>query len=119
MSIYGHDVDGDPKCLVVVLMILFSDIRSSKFCLVACGNGWASTRMAHAVTNGCVPVIITPNLTNAFERGDLLPYDDFAVRLQREQVPDLPRILRSATHIHFRIQISPLREGLRAVVHAM
>ena len=96
---HGGDGDSDHDVVAVVVVVVWilasSDMRSSKFCLVACGNGWASTRMVHAVTSGCVPVVITPNITNAFERGSLLPYDDFALRLQREQVPDLPHILRS------------------------
>ena len=41
------------------------------------GWGW---RLSLAMLTQCVPVIIQPNVTQPFE--ELLPYDDFSLRLQ-------------------------------------
>ena len=42
-----------------------------------------------------MPVIIQPNVTQPFE--ELLPYDDFSLRLQMEDVPRLGALLRGTS----------------------
>merc|ERR1719313_3182584 len=70
----------------------FDDLRQSVFCLAPSGWGWG-WRLSLAMLTQCVPVIIQPNVTQPFE--ELLPYDSFALRLQFDDIPRLPQILRA------------------------
>ncbi|KAL1511199.1 hypothetical protein AB1Y20_006014 [Prymnesium parvum] len=69
-------------------------LRDSRFCLCPSGWGWG-WRLSLAVVTQCVPVIIQPNVSQPFE--DLIPYKDFSVRLDKDQIPKLPQILKSVT----------------------
>uniref|UniRef100_A0A7S2JKI6 Exostosin GT47 domain-containing protein n=1 Tax=Haptolina brevifila TaxID=156173 RepID=A0A7S2JKI6_9EUKA len=73
------------------------DLRASRFCLCPSGWGWG-WRLSLAIVTQCVPVIIQPNVTQPFEdllEGTPYSYDTFAVRLTKEDIPQLPAILRS------------------------
>lgn len=69
-------------------------MRGSKFCLAPYGHGWG-IRMNFIMTTGCVPVIIQENVFQPFE--DVLPYEEFSIRLNNEDIPSLPQILRSVS----------------------
>ena len=72
----------------------YDDLRHSVFCLAPSGWGWG-WRLSLAMLTQCVPVIIQPNVTQPFE--ELIPYDDFALRLQLEDVPRLGALLRGTS----------------------
>jgi hypothetical protein len=55
-------------------------IRTSKYCLAPYGHGWG-VRLAQYIAYGCVPVIIQQHVYQPLE--DVLPYEDFALRLPR------------------------------------
>ncbi|CAI5468942.1 unnamed protein product [Closterium sp. Yama58-4] len=66
----------------------------SVFCLVA--GGWGADETAtQAVTLGCIPVIIQPNVSMPFEGDGFLDWDDFSVRLTPADIPHLHGILTS------------------------
>jgi len=69
-------------------------LRDSRFCLSPSGWGWG-WRLSLAVITQCVPVIIQPNVSQPFD--DLIPYDRFALRLTKEDIPRLPTILKSVS----------------------
>lgn len=69
-------------------------LRSSKFCLAPYGHGWG-LRIVSAMVCGCVPIIIQEHVYQPFE--DLLPYEEFSIRLNNDDIPNLPQILRSVT----------------------
>ena len=94
----------------------FDDLRSSVFCLAPSGWGWG-WRLSLAMLTQCVPVIIQPNVTQPFE--ELLPYDDFSLRLQMEDVPRLGALLRGTSaaqvyHTLYLAYISPVSRGTSA-----
>ena len=73
------------------------DLRQSRFCLCPSGWGWG-WRLSLAIVTQCVPVIIQPNVTQPFEdllAGTPYAYDTFALRLRKEDIPNLPAILRA------------------------
>lgn len=73
------------------------DLRNSRFCLTPSGWGWG-WRLSLAIITQCVPVIIQPNVTQPFEdllEGTPYAYDTFALRLQKEDIPNLPSLLRA------------------------
>lgn len=79
--------------------------HSSKFCLAPYGHGF-STRVVAAVVAGCVPVVIQEQVFQPFE--ELLPYEQFSLRLTNAEVRRLPEILRSVTPE----QLAALQRGL-------
>ncbi|EOD41429.1 hypothetical protein EMIHUDRAFT_462116 [Emiliania huxleyi CCMP1516] len=68
------------------------DLRAATFCLAPSGWGWG-WRITLTLLTQCVPVIIQPNVTQPFE--ELLPYEDFSLRLTKEDIPALPKLLRA------------------------
>jgi hypothetical protein len=73
------------------------DLRASRFCLAPSGWGWG-WRLSLAVATQCVPVIIQPNVTQPWEdllEGTPYSYDTFSIRLAKEDIPQLPAILRA------------------------
>ena len=76
-------------------------VRASKFCLAPHGVGFGM-RQFNAIAAGCVPLIIdvTPDddrefggtLEQAYE--EVVPWSRFVLRVNRSQLPDLPRVLR-------------------------
>jgi len=73
------------------------DLRASRFCLAPSGWGWG-WRLSLAIVTQCVPVIIQPNVTQPFEdllEGTPYAYDSFSIRLTKEDIPQLPALLRA------------------------
>eukprot|EP00898_Chlorokybus_atmophyticus_P003505 jgi/Chlat1/4155/Chrsp27S04260 len=68
------------------------DMRTSLFCLAPTGHGWG-IRLPMAVLQGCIPVIIQDDTMQYFE--DILPYEDFSLRVAQKDIPKLPTILRA------------------------
>jgi len=69
----------------------------SRFCLCPSGWGWG-WRLSLAIATQCVPVIIQPNVTQPFEdllEGTPYRYDSFAIRYTKEDIPNLPALLRA------------------------
>ena len=67
----------------------------SKFCVAPHGAGWG-LRLSWAMANGCIPVIIQNQVFQPFE--ELLPYEEFSVRLGVKDVPKIIPLLRSYDH---------------------
>ena len=80
--------------------------RQSRFCLAPNGEGFGN-RLSLAMEAGCVPVIIQPAVLQPFE--ELLPYDNFSLRLSLDDVPQLPTLLEAVTDE----QHAALRRGVR------
>ena len=68
------------------------DLRDSLFCLAPSGWGWG-WRLTLCVITQSIPVIIQPNVTQPFE--ELLPYESFSLRYEKEDIPRLPQLLRA------------------------
>jgi hypothetical protein len=66
----------------------------SKFCIAPYGAGWG-LRLSWAMANGCIPVIIQNHVFQPFE--ELLPYEEFSVRVDVKNVPRLIPLLRAFT----------------------
>ncbi|KAG2488188.1 hypothetical protein HYH03_013182, partial [Edaphochlamys debaryana] len=62
-------------------------MQISKFCFAASGEGWGA-RVTQAMLAGCVPVIVQDHIYQAL--WDVLPYEEFSIRISR---PDLHRIV--------------------------
>ena len=84
----------DEKGFVLGGKFTLDQLRDSRFCLCPSGWGWG-WRLSLAVITQCVPVIIQPNVTQPFEA--LLPYASFSIRLEKEDIPQLPQILKAVT----------------------
>ena len=69
-------------------------LRSHKFCLAPYGHGWG-IRLLSAMANGCIPLIIQEHVFQPLE--DVLPYEEFSVRLNNNDIPKIPEILRAIT----------------------
>ena len=71
-------------------------LRDSKFCLAPSGMGF-STRSYESIAQGCVPLVIQDepvsrtSVDQAFE--DVLPWDEFSLRLEQKDIPRLPQLL--------------------------
>lgn len=75
-----------------------SEILSSKFCLAPAGTGWGM-RVFHVMVLGCVPVLVQDDgvhqpVAQAFEP-ELLEWSEFSVPVRRDQVAELPALLRA------------------------
>lgn len=68
------------------------ELARSKFCGVLPGDGW-SGRMEDSVLHGCIPVIIQDGIHLIYE--NVLEYQDFAVRIREDEIPQLVNILRA------------------------
>ncbi|KAG2485167.1 hypothetical protein HYH03_016057 [Edaphochlamys debaryana] len=66
----------------------------SKFCLAPMGAGWG-IRLAEAMVTGCVPVIVQDHVYQAL--WDVLPYEEFSIRISRAELHDLVNILDDVT----------------------
>ncbi len=79
-------------------------VRSSKFCFAPHGVGFGM-RQFNAIAAGCVPLIIEVRPADDKEFGgaleqvyeEVLPWDEFTLRVNRSQIPELPRLLREVT----------------------
>jgi hypothetical protein len=61
------------------------DAGKAIFCLAPTGLGFG-VRVYHAMADGCIPLVISDNVTQPWE-GDFLPYSLFAVRLPESDIP--------------------------------
>ncbi|CAD7973830.1 unnamed protein product [Amoebophrya sp. A120] len=64
----------------------------TKYCLVPDGFSSVSARLYEVILHGCVPVLVTDAFHGAFENS--LPWKDFAVFINRVDLPFLPKLLR-------------------------
>mmetsp|Transcript_6263 Transcript_6263/g.23078 ORF Transcript_6263/g.23078 Transcript_6263/m.23078 type:complete len:742 (-) Transcript_6263:220-2445(-) len=72
-------------------------MSSTQFCLSAPGQqGGDSDRYLPAVLLGCIPVVMPADDTMPFE-DDVIPWDEFSVRLAPEDIPRLHEILASVS----------------------
>ncbi|KAK9812199.1 hypothetical protein WJX73_003751 [Symbiochloris irregularis] len=69
---------------------MVKEMGRSHFCLAPSGGGWGD-RLKLAVLCGCIPVVIQDKVKVAFE--DVLPYQEFAVRLPQHMLYRLPHII--------------------------
>jgi hypothetical protein len=69
-------------------------LRKTIFCLAPYGHGYGM-RLISSMVTGCVPVIIQEHVYQPYE--EILPYEEFSIRLNNEDLPRLPSILRSIT----------------------
>ncbi len=67
-------------------------LASSTFCGVLPGWGW-SGRMEDAVLHGCIPVVLQDGVHTPWE--SVLEWEQYAVRVERRQMPRLLEILRA------------------------
>ena len=67
-------------------------LQTSEFCLHTEGNSWG-TRLVDYAMFGCVPLIVNDGMILPFD--DLLDYPSFSVHAGKQQIPDLPRLLRA------------------------
>ncbi|GIL91001.1 hypothetical protein Vretimale_17051 [Volvox reticuliferus] len=77
----------------------------SKFCLAPSGWGWG-IRLVETMASGCVPVIVQDKIYQYL--WDVLPYDEFSVRISRRNLHRLPQILDAITSE----QLATLQKGL-------
>lgn len=77
----------------------FGELGLTKFCLAPYGHGWGM-RLPQAVLAGCVPVVIQEHVFMPYE--DVLPYDEFSLRLNNADLPKLREILRGVSDAHYK-----------------
>jgi len=68
------------------------ELRSARFCLAPYGHGFG-IRIVHAAVSGCIPVVIQEHVYQPFE--DVLPYEEFSLRLNNADIHRLPDLLRA------------------------
>ncbi|KAG2488194.1 hypothetical protein HYH03_013188 [Edaphochlamys debaryana] len=81
------------------------DMARSKFCLAPSGYGWG-VRLTDAMVTGCVPVIIQDHMYQAL--WDVLPYEEFSIRISRTDLHRIVEILDLVTPE----QLIKLQEGV-------
>ncbi|GIL81236.1 hypothetical protein Vretimale_1194 [Volvox reticuliferus] len=69
-------------------------MQRSKFCLAPMGAGWG-IRLTEAMVTGCVPVIIQDHIYQPL--WDVVPFEEFSLRLSRTDVTDLVEHLDDVT----------------------
>jgi len=72
--------------------VMFGDAR---FCLAPSGDGFGVRLYKAIIIAGCVPLIIQPNVRQAFD--ELLRYDDFSLSATYGDIQHLPSILAAVT----------------------
>ena len=81
-----------------------SEMANSKFCLAPYGTGFGM-REFDALMHGCVPLLIRVRWEDDQANGmvveqpfaDIIPWNAFALRLTRAQIPRLPELLANVT----------------------
>lgn len=58
---------------------LFQYMKESQFCLVSKSDSYSSSALYHAITAGCVPIVISDWFTFAYPWA--IPYEEFVVRV--------------------------------------
>lgn len=77
----------------------FAKYKGSKYCLAMYGHGFG-TRLVESMASGCVPVIIQDHVFQYYEH--VLPYEDFSIRLNNDDIEHLPDILRSISEEEYK-----------------
>mmetsp|Transcript_26370 Transcript_26370/g.78297 ORF Transcript_26370/g.78297 Transcript_26370/m.78297 type:complete len:245 (-) Transcript_26370:211-945(-) len=97
-------------------------MRRSRFC--PCPAGWGfAVRLMTSAMHGCIPVLFDDGITQPFH--DVLPYQDFSVRLSWSDIPNMVNILeaippRQVLHLyeglarHYRAFVWPQEVGGKA-----
>lgn len=85
-------------------------LASSKFCLVAPGDGW-SGRAEDAILHGCIPVIVQDSVHAPFE--SVLDFEAFSLRVSEQQLDRLAAMLAAVTARDLR----RMQRSLRRVWH--
>ena len=67
---------------------------SSTFCIAPTGSGWGR-RVNLATHSGCIPVIVQDNIAAPYD--DVLPYDEFSVRVAKADIAKIPDIVKAIT----------------------
>ncbi|KAG2485164.1 hypothetical protein HYH03_016054 [Edaphochlamys debaryana] len=80
-------------------------MHRSKFCFAPSGAGWG-IRLAEAMVTGCVPVIVQDHVYQAL--WDVLPYEEFSIRISRAELHGLVNILDDVTPE----QLKKLQDGV-------
>ncbi|GLI65728.1 hypothetical protein VaNZ11_009332 [Volvox africanus] len=103
LSMYSNlsrpDVAINKGCCTAEFML------KSRFCLSPLGYGWG-IRLSQAMHTGCVPILVQDHVYSAF--WDVLPYEKFAVRINRHNLHRLFDILDAITPE----QLAELQQGL-------
>ncbi|KAG2495916.1 hypothetical protein HYH03_006153 [Edaphochlamys debaryana] len=73
-----------------LLSFVLDKMKESTFCIAPTGEGWG-IRLAEAMVTGCVPVIVQDHVYQAL--WDVLPYEDFSIRISRSELHDIVNIL--------------------------
>ncbi|GIL86532.1 hypothetical protein Vretifemale_14819 [Volvox reticuliferus] len=68
--------------------------KRSRFCLAPHGSGFG-VRLTLAMAHACIPVIIQDQVYQPYESDGILPYNQFALRLSKSDIPDIIPILRA------------------------
>ncbi|PSC72509.1 exostosin-like glycosyltransferase isoform B [Micractinium conductrix] len=100
LEIYWHETEEHPQGWE-----LGEAYWRNKFCYVAYGWGF-SNRLSQAIHNNCIPVIVQEHVFQPYE--NLLPYEDFSIRLTNADLPRLREILRSVTEDEYRRMMQAL-----------
>lgn len=103
-AVYAHHANRTRFCLAPRLP---SELYfASRFCLAPSGEGFGD-RLSLSMLAGCVPLIIQPAVRQPLD--DVLPYQNFALRVGADAIPRLhERLARVTPAEHAR-----LREGVR------
>ncbi|GIL58226.1 hypothetical protein Vafri_13293, partial [Volvox africanus] len=103
LSMYSNlsrpDVAINKGCCTAEFML------KSRFCLSPLGYGWG-IRLSQAMHTGCVPVLVQDHVYSAF--WDVLPYEKFAIRINRHNLHRLFDVLEAITPE----QLAELQQGL-------
>lgn len=103
-AVYAHHANRTGFCLAARLP---SEVYTqSRFCLAPSGEGFGD-RLSLSMLSGCVPLIIQPSVRQPLD--DVLPYDEFSLRLGADAIPTLHERLARVT----RPEHEKLREGVR------
>ena len=85
-------------------------LASSKFCLVAPGDGF-SARAEDSILHGCIPFVIMDQVHQPLQ--SLLPWHQYSVRVPESKMDQVPEILLSIPEKH----VEQLAARVRKVMH--
>lgn len=83
------------------------ELASSVFCGVMPGDGW-SGRMEDSILQGCIPVVIQDGIYLPYE--NILNYENFAVRIREDDIPNLIHILRAINETEIEFKLANIRK---------
>ncbi|PSC70174.1 ser thr phosphatase [Micractinium conductrix] len=77
----------------------------NRWCFSPYGWGWGN-RLPQSVLGHCLPITVQDKVVQAFE--DILPYEQFSLRLTNEDLPQVREILRNVTDAQYREMMAAL-----------